>query len=71
MTINCENMIVTSNEDGTYKLELLNCPFKDNNGEEISGMITFPKVSKDGVDSFKNENVIPKSEIFSVIIPEE
>lgn len=71
MQINCENMIVTPNEDGTYKLELLNCPFKDNNGEEISGIITFPRVSKDGVDSFKNENVIPKSEIFSVIIPEE
>ena len=71
MQINCENMIVTPNEDGTYKLELLNCQFKDNNGEEISGMITFPRVSKDGVDSFKNENAIPKSEIFSVIIPEE
>jgi hypothetical protein len=70
MQINFENMIVTPNEDGTYKLELLNCPFKDNNGEEISGMITFPRVSKDGVDSFKNENVIPKSEIFSVIVPE-
>ena len=66
-----ENMIVTPNEDGTYKLELLNCPFKDNNGEEISGIITFPRVSKDGVDSFKNENVIPKSEIFSVIVSEE
>ena len=71
MQINCENMIVTLNEDGTYKLELLNCPFKDSNGEEISGMITFPRVSKDGVDSFKNENVIPKSEIFTVIVPEE
>lgn len=70
MQINCENMIVTPNEDGTYKLELLNCPFKDNNGEEIIGMITFSRVSKDGVDSFKNENVIPKSEIFSVIVPE-
>jgi len=70
MQINCENMIVTPNEDGTYKLELLNCPFKDNNGEEISGMITFPRVSKDGVNSFKNENIIPKSEIFNVIVPE-
>ena len=63
-------MIITPNEDGTYKLELLNCPFKNNNGEEISGMITFPRVSKDGVDSFKNENVLPKSEIFNVIVPE-
>ena len=44
MQINHENMIVTPNEDGTYKLELLNCPFKDNNGEEISGIITFPIV---------------------------
>ena len=33
MQINCESMIVTPNEDGTYKLELLNCQFKDNNGE--------------------------------------
>lgn len=71
MQINCENMIVTSNKDGTYKLKLLNCPFKDNNGEEINGMITFPRVSKDGVDSFKNENVLPKSEIWSVYIPEK
>lgn len=71
MQINCENMIVTPNEDGTYKLELLNCQFKDNNGEEISGMITFPRVSKDGIDSFKNENYLPKSEIFTVIVPEE
>lgn len=70
MQFNCEKINITQNEDGTYKLELLNCPFKNNNGEEISGMITFPRVSKDGVDSFKNENVIPKLEIFSVIVPE-
>ena len=70
MRFNCEKINITQNEDGTYKLELLNCPFKNNNGEEISGMITFPRVSKDGVDSFKNENVIPKLEIFSVIVPE-
>lgn len=70
MKINCENMIVTPNKDGTYKLELLNCPFKDNNGGEISGVVTFPRVSKDGVNSFKNENVLPKSEIFTVIIPD-
>lgn len=71
MTINCENMIITPNKDGTYKLNLLNVPFKDNNGEEIIGVVEFPRVSKDGIGSFKNENVIPKSEIFSVIIPEE
>ena len=70
MQINCENMIVTLNDDGTYKLELLDCSFRDNNGEEISGIITFPRVSKDGIDSFKNENVLPKSEIFNVIVPE-
>lgn len=70
MFINCKEMIITPNDDGTYKLELLNCPFRDNNGEEISGVVTFPRVSKDGVDSFKNENVLPKSEIFNVIIPE-
>ena len=71
MQISCENMIATPNEDGTYKLELVNCPFKDNNGEEIIGTITFPRVSKDGVDSFKNENYIPNSEIFTVVVPEE
>lgn len=71
MQINCENMIITPNEDGTYKLEFFNCLFKDTNGEEISGIITLPRVSKDGVDSFKNENVMPKSEIFTMIIPEE
>ena len=71
MKINCENMIITPNEDGTYKLELLNCPFKDNNGEEINGIVTFHRVSKNGVDSFKNENVLPKSEIFCVTIPDK
>lgn len=70
MQINCENMIITPNDDGTYKLELLNYPFKDNNGEEISGIITFPRVSKVGIDSFKNENYLPNSEIWSVTIPE-
>ena len=73
MKINCENMIVTPNEDGTYKLELLNCPFKDNNGEEINGVVIFPRVSKadiDSINSFKNENILSKSEIFEVIIPE-
>lgn len=70
MQINPENMIITPNEDSTYKLELLNCPFKDNNGEEINGIITFPRVSKIGIDSFKNENYMPNSEIWSVTIPE-
>ena len=64
-------MIISPNDDGTFKLELLDCLFKNNNGEEISGIITFPRVSRDGVDSFKNENVLPKSEIFTMIIPEK
>lgn len=71
MTINCENMLITPNEDGTYKLNLLNVPFKDANGEEIIGMVEFPRVSKDGVDSFKNENILPDSEIYTVVVPEE
>lgn len=70
MQINYENMIITPNEDGTYKLELINCPFTDNNGEEISGVVTFHRVSKLGIDTYNNENVLPKSEIFTVIIPE-
>lgn len=70
MQFNCEKMNITQNKDGTYKLELINCPFKDTNGEEVSGTVTFPRVSKTGVDSFKNENILPKSEIYSVIIPE-
>ena len=71
MQINCENMIVTSNKDGTYKLNLLNVPFVDSNGEEIIGMIEFPRVSRDGVNSFKNENMMPNSEIYTVIVPDE
>ena len=70
MQFNCEKTNITQNEDGTFKLELLNCPFKDNYGEEISGSVTFHRVSKLGVYTFKNENVLPKSEIFTVIIPE-
>lgn len=71
MQINCENMIVTPNKDGTYKLNLLNVPFVDSNGEEIIGMIEFPRVSRDGVNSFKNENMMPNSEIYTVIVPDE
>lgn len=69
MIFNCNNIIITKNEDKTYKLELLNVPFKDNNGETVNGIITFPRVSEDGANSFKNENVLPKSEIFNVVIP--
>ena len=46
MQFNCEKMNITQNKDGTYKLELINCPFKDTNGEEVSGTVTFPRVSK-------------------------
>lgn len=69
MKINCKEMIVTPNDDFTYKVELIGCNFISN-GKEIEGMITFHRVSKSGVDSFQNENVIPGSEIFTVIVPE-
>ena len=64
-------MFVTENKDGTYKLELLDCLFMDRNGEDVYGIITFPRVSKDGVDSFKNENTLPGSEIYSLVVPDE
>lgn len=71
MQFNCKSIIIVPNKDGTYKIELINCLFKDNNEEDIRGVVTFPRVSKDGIDSFKNENFLTKSEIFSVIIPEQ
>lgn len=70
MNWNCQDMIITPNDDSTYKIELIGVKFNDNNGEEIEGVVTFPRVSKDGVNSFKNENVLPMSEMFAVCIPE-
>ena len=70
MNINCEEMVVSPNKDSTYKIELVGCKFKDNNGEEIEGIITFPKVSKVGLKTFKNANILPTSEVLAVYIPE-
>lgn len=59
MQINCESMIVTPNEDGTYKLELLNCQFKDNNGEEIMGRVSevTDSVLDEIIEYLKNTNI--------------
>lgn len=70
MNLDCKHFTITQNDDSTFKVELNGVKFKDTNGEELEGVIIFPRVSKQGVDSFKNENVIPGSEIFTIIIPE-
>lgn len=70
MNLNCENIVITKNEDGTYKLVLIDVPFSVSNEDVINGVVTFPRVSKNGINLFKNENVLPRSEIFNVIIPE-
>lgn len=71
MNISCEEMVVSPNKDSTYKIELIGCKFKDNNGEEIEGIITFPKVSKVGLETFKNANTLPTSEVLTVYISEQ
>lgn len=70
MQINCKNIIVAKNKDGTYKLELPNCFFKDENGKDIKGMVIFPRVTKSGMNLFKNENILLSSEIFKLVILE-
>ena len=47
MNVYGEEMILIKNSDGTYRIEVHNCPFKDLNGEEINGTIIFPRVLKD------------------------
>lgn len=59
------------NADGTFKLELFYCKFKDIDGEELSGTVIFPRVSKTNSNSFKIEDKPPTSGRFTVIIDEK
>lgn len=46
MNVYGEEMILIKNSDGTYRIEVHNCPFKDLNGEEINGTINISKSIK-------------------------
>lgn len=70
MDVYGKEMILIKNSDGTYRIEVHNCPFKDLNGEEISGTMIFPRVLKDNETSFTNANTLPKSTIYEVILDE-
>ena len=39
-------------------------------GDEWAGVTRVSKADIDSINSFKNENILSKSEIFEVIIPE-
>ena len=70
MLFNSKEAIVIKNSDGTCKIKLIDCVFKNVNGEEVSAMVIFPRVSEKGAGSFENENTLPGSEIFQIVVPE-
>ena len=70
MDVYGEEMVLIKNSDGTYRIEVHNCPFKDLNGEEINGTIIFPRVLKVLKNSFIHVNDSPKSIICEVILDE-
>lgn len=53
--MDCKEVIVTPNDDSTYKLEFIGVKFI-HNGEELEGNFVFPKVSKDKVETATNTN---------------
>ena len=81
--INCKEVNIIPNEDSTYKLEFVGCKFTDN-GKEIEGNITFPRVLEEDVKSVDKDaknfydfkpRYIPlvtdeQTELFSICIPE-
>ena len=70
MNVYGEEMILIKNSDGTYRIEVHNCPFKDLNWEEINGTTIFPRVLKDDKNSFVPVNESPESIICEVILDE-
>lgn len=77
--INCKEVIITPNDDSTYKVECVGCKFV-NNGEEVEGKIVFPKLTKTEVDAINDtKNKIyefttaatdEEPEIFTICIPD-
>lgn len=78
--IGCKELIITQNNDSTYKLEFVGCEFI-NKGETLEAKIVFPKVSKNVADfvnieaiyDFAKFNSIAtegEQEIFTIYIPE-
>lgn len=78
--IGCKEIIITQNDDSTYRLEFIGCEFI-NGGEKLEAKIIFPKVTKEVADVVNTENVYDfakfnsiatheEQEIFTIIIPE-
>lgn len=79
--INYKEIIITPNDDSTYKLEFIGCSFT-NNGEKIEGNIVFPRVSKEEADAhmraeskrrvydFSTAVDDDEQEIFTIYIPD-
>lgn len=44
MIIRCKEMVHSSNEDGTRRIELFDCRFKSGSGRTIEGTIILPEV---------------------------
>lgn len=77
----CKEVIVTQNDDSTYKIEFTGVKFMDN-GKELEGNLVFPKVSKDKVDAatdakditniyeFNSVATYDEPEIFVITIPD-
>ena len=78
--IGYKEVIVTQNNDSTYKIEFIGCEFI-NKGETLEAKIVFPKVLKDVTDLVNTETVYDfakfnsiategEQEIFTIYIPE-
>lgn len=78
--IGCKEVIITQNDDSTYKIEFVGCEFV-NKGEVFEAKIVFPKVTKDVVDFVDTETIYDfakfnsiatyeEQEIFTIYIPE-
>lgn len=78
--IGYKEVIVTQNNDSTYKIEFIGCEFI-NKGETLETKIVFPKVLKDVTDFVNTETVYDfakfnsiategEQEIFTIYIPE-
>ena len=79
--MNCKEVIMTPNDDDTYKLEFIGCKFM-NNGEEVEGNIVFSKVTKTEADvavnakdnvniyDFASITTDEEPKIFEICIPE-
>ena len=65
-----KEVIRTSNDDGTERVEVVGCKMIDN-GEEIEAKIVIPRLSKDGLTILTDNYTTNKDKIlFTLCIPE-